>query len=422
LLQRGYDMFNSRRLAAGIAAFVALAFTATAIAPALAEDGVTATEITLGGTDPFSGPASAYGAVGKGSQAYFEYVNDHGGVNGRKIVYKDLDDGYSPPQTVQLTRQLVEQDKVFCIFASLGTATSTAIRPYLNQNKIPQLFVATGASKWAHDAEQFPWTIGWQPDYESEAIIYARNVVKEKPNAKVAIIYQNDDFGQDYVNGFKQGLGSHGNLLVKTASYEVTDPDVSSQIASLKASGADTLLVAATPKFAVQSLVATAQQGWKPQIYLTNVSGSETVMRAATKAGGGPDATNGIISTQYIIDPSDPKWANNPGEKLFKEIMDKYVPGGDTNNAFYLAGMAYAFTMVDVLKSAGRDITRDKAMKAALSLNETDNVFLYPGLKVQTSATNHFPITSEALVRYDNGKWVATGAVIDARSIVKSEK
>jgi branched-chain amino acid transport system substrate-binding protein len=416
-------MLTIRQASAWVAAFAAFAFTATSIGPVFAEDGVTATEILLGGTDPFSGPASAYGAVGKGSAAYFQYVNDHGGVNGRKITYKDLDDGYSPPQTVQLTRQLVEQDKVFAIFASLGTACSTAIRPYLNQNKVPQLFVATGASKWAHDAAEFPWTIGWQPDYESEAIIYARNLLKEKPTAKVAIIYQNDDFGQDYVNGFKQGLGSHASLIVKTASYEVTDPDVSSQIASLKSSGADTLLIAATPKFAIQSLVATAQQGWKPQIYLTNVSSAQPIMHAATKAGGGPDATNGVISTQYSIDPADPaKWGNDPGYKLFKEIMDKYVPGADQTNGIYLIGMAYAYTMVDVLKSAGKDLTREKAMKAALSLNETDNPFLYTGLKVVTSPTNHFPITSEALVKYTDGKWVATGAVIDARSIIKSEK
>ena len=415
-------MLSLRRSVAGVAALAAFAFTATTIAPVRADDGVTATEILIGGTDPFSGPASAFGAVGKGSQAYFQYVNDHGGVNGRKITYKDLDDGYSPPQTVQLTRQLVEQDKVFLIFASLGTATSTAIRPYLNQNKIPQLFVASGASKWAHDAAQFPWTIGWQPDYESEAIIYARHILKERPNAKIGIIYQNDDFGQDYLRGLKLGLGSHGNLIVKEASYEVTDPDVSSQITALKGSGADTLMVFATPKFAVQSIVATAQQGWKPQIYLSNVSSSQAVFRVATKAGGGPEATNGILTTQYVKDPADPKNANDPGVKLYKEIMAKYLPSEDLANGSFLAGMGYAFTMVDTLRSAGKDLTRDKVMKAALSLNETNNPFLYPGINVTTSATNHFPITSEALVKYQNGEAVATGVIIDARSIIKSEK
>jgi branched-chain amino acid transport system substrate-binding protein len=415
-------MQRLRQTVAGVAVLAAFAFTMTTITPVRAEDGVTATEILIGGTDPFSGPASAYGAVGKGSQAYFSYVNDHGGVNGRKITYKNVDDAYSPPQTVQLIRQLVEQDKVFAIFASLGTAPNTAIRPYLNQNKVPQLFVATGASKWAHDSDQFPWTIGWMPDYESEAIIYARNILKTAPNAKIGIIYQNDDFGNDYLRGLKTGLGSHGSMIVKESSYETTDPDVSSQISTLKASGADTLMIFATPKFAVQSLVATAQQGWKPQIYLTNVSISESVMRAATKAGGGPDTTNGVISTQYLKDPGDPKYASDAGFKLYKEIMDKYLPGVDIANGNYLAGMAYAFTMVDALQHAGKDLTRDKVMKAALSLNETNNPFLYPGINVSTSATNHFPITSEALAKYENGKFIATGSIIDARAIIKMEK
>jgi branched-chain amino acid transport system substrate-binding protein len=415
-------MLTVTKSAAGVAALAAFAFAATTIAPARAEDGVTASEVVIGGTDPFSGPASAFGAVGKGSQAYFQYVNDHGGVNGRKITYKDLDDGYSPPQAVQLTRQLVEQDKVFAIFASLGTPSSTAIRPYLNTSKVPQLFVASGASKWAHDAAQFPWTLGWQPDYESEAIIYARHLLKDKPNAKIAIIYQNDDFGQDYLAGLKQGLGAHATQIVKEVSYESTDSDVSSQISALKGSGADTLMVFATPKFAVQALVATAQQGWKPEIYLSNVSSSQAVMRIATKAGGGEAATNGVVTTQYLKDPGDPKNANDPGFKLYKEIMTKYLPGEDIANGSYLAGMGYAFTFVDALRAAGKDLTREKLLKAALSLNESNNPFLYPGINVVTSATNHFPITSEALVKYDAGKWVPTGQVIDARSIVKSEK
>jgi branched-chain amino acid transport system substrate-binding protein len=415
-------MLSVRQSIAGLSAIAVLAFAASTTLPARAEDGVTATEVVIGGTDPFSGPASAFGAVGKGSQAYFQYVNDHGGVNGCKIVYKDLDDGYSPPQTVQVTRQLVEQEKVFAIFASLGTPSSTAIRPYLNTNKVPQLFVASGASKWAHDAAQFPWTLGWQPDYESEAIIYARHLLKDKPGAKIGIIYQNDDFGQDYLAGLKQGLGSHATQIVKEASYESTDPDVGSQISALKGAGADTLMVFATPKFAIQSLVAAAQQGWKPQIYLSNVSSSQAVMRLVAKAAGGEAATNGVITTQYLKDPGDPKNASDPGYKLYKEIMDKYLPGDDAANGSYLAGMGYAFTFVDALRAAGKDPTREKLLKAALSLNETNNPFLYPGINVVTSATNHFPITSEALVKYDAGKWVATGQVIDARSIVKSEK
>jgi branched-chain amino acid transport system substrate-binding protein len=414
-------MMKTTKSAVGIAALAAFALSTATIAPVLAEDGVSPTEIVIGGTDPFSGPASAYAAIGKGSAAYFQYVNDHGGVNGRKITYKNLDDGYNPQQTVQLTRQLVEDDKVFAIFGSLGTGPNTAIRPYLNQKGIPQLFIATGASKWGNEAAQYPWTIGWEPDYESEAVIYARNILKEKPNAKIGIIYQNDDFGTDYIHGLMRGLGSHGSMVVKQASYEVTDPDVSSQISALKASGADTLMIFATPKFAVQSMVATAQQGWKPQIYLSNVSISEAIMHAATKGGGGPDATNGIISSQFVKDPGDPKNANDPGYKLYKEIMDKYVPTGTLSDGNYLVGMAFAYTMVDVLEKAGKDPTRDKVMKAADSLNEV-NPFAYPGITVSTSATNHFPMTSAALVRYDNGRFIPTGALIDARAIIKAEK
>jgi branched-chain amino acid transport system substrate-binding protein len=412
---------KTTKTAVGIAALAAFALSTVAITPVLADDGVSPTEIVIGGTDPFSGPASAYAAIGKGSAAYFQYVNDHGGVNGRKITYKNLDDGYNPQQTVQLTRQLVEDDKVFAIFGSLGTGPNTAIRPYLNQKGIPQLFIATGASKWGNEAAQYPWTIGWEPDYESEAVIYARNILKEKPNAKIGIIYQNDDFGTDYIHGLTRGLGAHASMIVKQASYEVTDPDVSSQIAALKASGADTLMIFATPKFAIQSMVATAQQGWKPQIYLSNVSISEAIMHAATKGGGGPDATNGIISSQFVKDPGDPKNANDPGYKLYKEIMDKYVPTGTLSDGNYLVGMAFAYTMVDVLQKAGKDPTRDKVMKAADSLNEV-NPFAYPGILVSTSATNHFPMTSAALVRYDNGRFVPTGALIDARAIIKAEK
>jgi branched-chain amino acid transport system substrate-binding protein len=413
---------KSTKTAVGIAALAAFALSTVAITPVRADEtGVTPTEIVIGGTDPFSGPASAYSSIGKGSAAYFQYVNDHGGVNGRKITYKNLDDGYNPQQTVQLTRQLVEDDKVFAIFASLGTPPNTAIRPYLNQKGVPQLFIATGASKWGNEVAQYPWTIGWEPDYESEATIYARNILKEKPNSKIAIIYQNDDFGTDYIRGLMKGLGSHGSMVVKQASYEVTDPDVSSQIASLKASGADTLMIFATPKFAIQSMVATAQQGWKPQIYLSNVSISEAIMHAATKGGGGPDATNGIISSQFVKDPGDPKIANDAGYKLYKEIMDKYIPTGTLSDGNYLVGMALAYTMVDVLNRCGKDVTRDKVMKMADSLNEI-NPFVYPGITVSTSATNHFPMTSAALVRYDNGRFIPTGALIDARAIIKAEK
>ncbi len=399
----------------------ALALTMGFAAPASAEDGLTDTEIVLGGTHPYSGPASAYGAVGKGIAAYFGYVNDHGGVNGRKITYKDLDDSYSPPQAVQLVKQLVEQDKVFAMFNTLGTGVNIAIRPYLNQQQVPQLFVATGASTWAHDYKQYPFTIGFNPDYQSEAIIYGQYVLKEHPNAKVGILYQNDDFGKDYLTGFTIGMGSHAGQITKSTSYEVTDPDVSSQIANLKASGADTILIAATPKFATQALVAVAQQSWKATVILTNVSASQSVMRAASKAAG-TGAVEGVVTTLYGKDPADPKWANDPGMKLYKEAMAKYNPGADPSNGIYSAGWAYAYTMVDALKLAGRGLTRAKLMEVVNHLNETDNPLLLPGVVVRTTPTNHYIITQMQLETYGNGEWHPFGGLIDARPYIKEEK
>lgn len=403
-----------------LAAAFALVVTASAPGGAAGEPGLSSTEIVLGGTHPFSGPASAYGAYGKGVEAYLAYVNDRGGVNGRKITYKDLDDGYSPPQAVQLVRQLVEDDHVFAMFNTLGTPVNTAIRPYLNQKEVPQLFVASGASTWGRDAAKFPWTIGFQPNYQSEAILYAQNLLKERPTAKIGVLYQNDDYGQDYLEGLNKGLGAKKTLIVKTASYEVTDPDVSSQIASLKASGADTFFIFATPKFSTQALTFTAQQSWHPTIYLNNVSSSQTTMRAATAAGGAA-ATNGVITTIYAKDPGDPKWAGDSGMKLYMEILAKYVPGADPANGYYLSGMAASFTLVDALTKAGKDITRRKVMDAASHLHETNNPFLLPGIVVETTPNMRFPITQEQLARYDNGQFKTFGALIDSRSFIGSE-
>jgi len=415
-------MASVRSLSTGLfTALYAVALVGGLALPASAEDGVTDTEVVLGGTHPLSGPAAAYAALAKAEEAYFSYVNDHGGVNGRKITYKDMDDAYTPPQTVQDVRQLVEQDKVFAMFNTLGTACNLAIRPYLNQKQIPQLFIATGATAWARGYKDYPYTIGWMPDYQSEAIIYAQNVLKDKPNAKIGIIYQNDDFGNDYVTGLKTGLGSHASQIVKEASYEVTDPDVSSQISNLKASGADTLFIFATPKFAVQSLVAVAQASWKPREYLTNVSASESVLGAATKAGGAA-ATDGVITTLYGKDPKDPKWANDAGMKLYKDIMTKYVPGADITNGFYAIGIAYAYTMVDALKVAGKDLTRAKMLDVINHFTESDNPLLLPGITLKTTPTNHFIMTQEQLQTYQSGQFHASGGLIDARPFIKEEK
>ncbi len=376
--------------------------------------GVSSTEILLGGTHPYSGPAAAYASVGKGAIAYFDYINDKGGVDGRKIVYKDMDDAYNPPQALQLTRQLVEQDHVFAMFDPLGTPSNATIRPYLNDNKVPQLFVATGATMFGADYAKYPWTIGWQANYHDEATIFAKYLLTHQPNAKIAVLYQNDDFGQDYLGSLTKALGSKGGQIVKSVSYEVTDPDVTSQIASLKSTGADTIFIFATPKFAIQSLVTIAKMGWKPTIYMTSVSASQAIMRAATKVGGA-DATNGVISANYLKDPSNPAMADDPGVKLYQSILAKYAPGADPSDVNYLYGMAVAYTMVDTLKKAGKNPTREAVMQAATHLNETDNPFLYPGVSVNTSPTDRFPIREEVLIRYDNGLWQPFGGLITAR-------
>lgn len=411
-------MDRTRSFLAVVSALTICTFLATAVprdvGAADAVPGITDTEIVLGGTHPFSGPASAYGIYDKGIQAYFAYVNDRGGVNGCKIVYKDLDDAYRPPQTVQLVKQLVEQDHVFAIFNARGTPSNIALRAYLNDNRVPQLFIATGATTWGMDAKKFPWTIGFQPDYQAEAVLYGKDALTHRTNTKLAVFYQNDDFGKDYVTGFTRGLGARANQIVKTASYEVSDPDVRSQIATLKGSGADTLLIAATPKFATQALVAVAQQAWKPSIYFTNVSVSQTIMRAVAQQGG-PDTGEGVVTAIYVIDPTNPTYAASKGMALYKTILTKYQPGGDQTNGFLMYAMAAAYTMVDTLKLAGRDITRDKVMDRASHLNERDNPFLLPGIVVQTSPDDRFPIRQEQLARFTSGTWQPFGSVIDAR-------
>lgn len=382
-------------------------------ADADAVPGVTPTEILLGGTHPYTGPASAYGIITKGINAYFSYVNDQGGVYGRKITYKDQDDGYNPAQTVQVVKGLAEQDKVFAFFNTLGTGPNLAIRQYLNDQKIPQLFLATGATTWGTDAAKYPWTLGFNPDYQAEAIIFGKHILQTAPNAKIAILYQNDDFGQDYVTGLQKGLGAKASQIVKMASYEVTDPDVRSQIATLQASGADTLVIAATPKFAIGAMVAVGQLSWKVTTYMTNVSASQPVMQAATKAGGDA-ATAGVISDAYALDPTNPSQANTPGMKLYRDILAKYGQGLDPNNVFILYGMAAAYTMVDTLKAAGKDLTRDKVMNAAIHLNEK-NPFLWPGVDLVTSPSDRFPIRELQLEKYTGGLWIPFGSIIDAR-------
>jgi len=363
-------------------------------------------EIKIGHINPYSGPASAYGTIGKSIAAWFEKVNAEGGINGRKIKFISLDDGYSPPKTVEQARKLVEQEEVLALFNPLGTPPNSAIHKYMNQRKVPQLFVATGATKWG-DPKNFPWTMGWQPNYQSEAKIYAEHILETSPNAKIAVLYQNDDYGKDYLKGFEDGLGARAKtMIVSKQSYEVTDPTIDSQMNSLKASGADTFFNITTPKFAAQAIKKAAEIGWKPTHYLNQVSAS--VGAVLTPAGLGNSV--GIISTQYFKDPTDPQWLNDPAMNEWREFMKKYYPTGDLNDAFNVYGPLVAQTLVQVLKQAGNDLTRGNVMRQAASLDMTLPLLL-PGVNLKTSADDFYPIEREQLVRFDGKAWVRFGKV-----------
>ena len=365
--------------------------------------------IKIGNTMPYSGPASAYAAIGKGDSAFFKMVNDQGGVAGRKINFNSLDDSYSPPKTVELVRRLVEQDKVDFLFHTLGTPTNTAIERYCNQRKVPQVFVATGADKWG-DYKQFPWTIGWQPSYRTEAQIYTKYILKENPKAKLGILYQNDDFGKDYPIGVRDVLGKDWDQVVtKSVTYEVTDATIDSQIADLQNTGANALLVAATPKFAAQSIRKVHDLNWKPMFFMTNVSISVgAVMRPA-----GPENGVGIITTLYLKDPADPAWDSDAGMQGFKQFMAKYLPGADVTDGGYVAGYAASHTMRHVLEACGGDFSRATVMKQVLSLHEVENPVLLPGIKLNTSPTNYHPCRALQPARWDGKTWVRFGEVIE---------
>jgi branched-chain amino acid transport system substrate-binding protein len=391
----------------GIAA--TLASTIGAGARAETTVGVTATEIKIGNTMPYSGPASAYAAIGKGNAAFFKMVNDQGGVAGRKINLISLDDSYSPPKTVENVRRLVEEDKVAFLFNTLGTAPNSAIQRYCNQKKVPQLFVSTGASKW-NDPKKFPWTIGWQPSYRTEAQIYTKYMQKEKPNAKLAILYQNDDFGKDYTAGVRDVLGKDwSKVVVKSASYETSDPTIDSQVVELQSSGADALLVAATPKFAAQAIRKVHDLNWKPMFFLTNVSISVgAVLRPA-----GPENAVGIITTLYLKDPTDPAWNNDAGMKGFKDFMAKYMPGADISDGGYIFAYSASYTMRHVLEQCNGDFSRENVMKRVTNIQSLAIPTLLPGITVHTTPTDYRPISAMQLARWDGKSWVLFGQVIE---------
>jgi branched-chain amino acid transport system substrate-binding protein len=391
-----------------IAALLAASFAVPALAQKKYDPGASDTEIKIGNTNPYSGPASAYGTIGKTIGAYFKMVNDQGGINGRKVNWVSYDDGYSPPKTVEMVRKLVEQDNVLFVFQTLGTPPNTAIHKYMNMKKVPQLHVATGATKW-DDPKAHPWTMGWQPNYQTEGQIYARYILKEKPNAKIAILYQNDDYGKDYLKGMKDGLGAKAaSMIVKEVSYEVTDPTVDSQMVQLQASGADTFFNITTPKFAAQAIRKAHDLNWKPVHFLNNVSAS--VGSVLTPAG--LDKSVGLISTQYIKDPLDSQWANDKAVNDWKAFMGKYYPEGDLRDASNIYGYTVASTLHEVLKKAGDNLTRDNIMKQAANMKGFRVETFLPGISINTNDGDYAPIQAVQLIRFDGKQWVRFGEVM----------
>jgi branched-chain amino acid transport system substrate-binding protein len=396
------------RLAAGSAALAAfLATGGTALAQKKYDTGATDTEIKIGNIMPYSGNVSAYAVIGKTEEAYFKMINAEGGINGRKINFVSYDDGYSPPKTVEQARKLVESDEVLLIFNSLGTGQNTAIQKYMNQKKVPQLFVATGATKW-NDPKDFPWTMGWQPSYQAEARIYAKYLIKEKPQAKVAILYQNDDFGKDYLKGLKDGLGAKTSMIIMEESYEATEPSIDSHIVKLKASGADVFVNISTPKFAAQAIKKNAELGWKPLHLLTNVSAS---VGGVMKPAGYENAQD-IISAAYAKDGADAQWDNDPGMKKFLAFLQKYYPEGNKIDGSTVYGYGAAQTLVKVLQMCGDDLTRANVMKQAASLKDFEPDTLLPGIKINTSATDFAPIEQLQLMRFKGEKWELFGEIM----------
>ena len=372
--------------------------------------GVTATEIKIGHTNPYSGPASAYGTIGKAIVAYFKKVNDEGGINGRKIDFITYDDGYSPPKIVEMVRRLVEQDQVAFVFQTLGTANNSAIQKYLNQEKVPHLFVATGATKW-NDPKNFPWTIGWQPNYQTEGRIYAQYVMKNVPNPKIGILYQNDDYGKDYVKGLKDGLGDAARkLVVMEQSYEVTDPTIDSQIVNLKSSGANVFYNITIPKFAVQAIKKAHDIGWKPLHLLNNVSSSlGTVLKPA-----GLEASRGLITALYMKEITDPQWRNDRGYEDWLAWMKKYYPEGALDDQANAYAYSVAQTLVHVLKQCGNDLSRENIIKQAASIKNLELPLLLPGVKINTGPTDFAPIEQEQLAKFDGERWSTFGELYDA--------
>jgi branched-chain amino acid transport system substrate-binding protein len=399
-----------RLLALGLLAAVVL--TATASAQPAGEPGVTASSILLGGTVPLTGEAAAFGSVAPGAKAYFDYVNASGGVNGRKIEYRYYDDAYNPAQTVQLTRKLVEQDRVFAVFGSVGTANNIAIRDYLNAQKVPQLFVADGSQQIGRGFARYPWTMGFLMSYRGEGDVYGKEIVRTRPHAKLAVLYENTDLGRDMLTGLTRAIAGKGPKIVGRQSYELTASDVSSQVAQLKASRADTLLLFATPKFFIQAVVATHKLAWRPQLYIASVSIEPGIMAIARF--NAPSLTKGALSIAFVKNPNDPVWAKDRTVALYRKIMRKYDPMGKATDVYNWYGMTVAWTMVQTLRKAGRNLTRDGVLREAQHL-DLANPFLLPGIRLQTSPKDYRPLEHVYLYRYDNKQWVKASGILRAR-------
>jgi branched-chain amino acid transport system substrate-binding protein len=405
--------------AAGVVTMVALpsAFGGSQVTP-----GVTARTVTIGGTFPLSGPASSYAPIPVGMKTYFSYVNatrgpdGKRGVRGRQIVWKYYDDAYNPSQTVQLTQQLVQQDHVFALVGGLGTSQQEAVRAFCNQQKVPQIYVSSGATEFGSQQSTYPWTIGWQPDYQAESAVYGRYIAANLPSAKIGVLYQNDDFGKDYIAGLQAGLTkSHQSQIVATRGYEPTDTSVTSQLLNLRAAGVDTLLIAALPTPTIIAYATMAGIGWKPaNIFTTSVSATSTFLPIAVSKAGAAEV-NGTISTYYTKDPANPTWANDAGMKLYLKIMAKYAPSADPKNGLYLYGMAKAYTFVQALRAAGPNPTRESLMAAVLKLNDKTNPFLLPGVVTKTGKNDPFPISQQQLVKWQDGSFTPFGSLIDTR-------
>lgn len=402
---------------AGLLLGAGLAFSGASYAAGKYDPGASDIEIKIGNTNPYSGPASAYSTIAKTLDAYFSKLNDEGGINGRKIKFISYDDGYSPPKSVEQVRKLVESDEVLLLFQPLGTANNIAIRKYLNGKKVPQLFVSSGAATFG-DPKQFPWTMGWQPSYESEGIIYARWLMENMPNAKISVLYQNDDFGKDVLKGLKTGLGDKTSMIVAAAPYETSQPTVDSEVIKLKASGADVFINVATPKFAAQAIKKVYEIGWKPTQILSNVS---DVVSDVLKPAG-LEASTGILSTAYLKDTGDPQWADDQGMKDFYAFMDKYYPAGDKSSKSNAYAYTVAQTLVHVLKQCGDDLTRTNVMKQAASMKEVALPLLLPGMAMTTSDDDFYPIEQLQMKKFDGTRWVHFGKVISSVDLQDSKK